>query len=298
MPTSPLQKFSRTALLICLLVMLALCAAGCAGSNSGGNPDQQAPTVHTAQDDPFADDDAYDYLTRQGEDGQMIVGDDYFDDDDYLDDYGATVIIADPLEPWNRFWFGFNDIFIEYAARPINRGYTFIVPKPARKGIKNFFYNLRAPVRIVNCLLQGKGQEAGVEFSSFFLNTLAGFGGVLDIASQYEPVVTATGEDFGQTLGVWGMGEGVYLVWPFLGPSNVRDTFGTAGNFALTYYTDPITQFGDFDWTVELGITALDTINSLDDILSGYDTFKGIAIDPYTAMRDGYTQLRRGAIAK
>lgn len=232
-------------------------------------------------------------------DGQTVAGDDYFDDDDYLNDYSAIKIIPDPLEPWNRFWFGFNDVFIEYAARPLNKGYTFVVPSPARKGIKNFFHNLSTPVRFVNCLLQGKGQEAGVEFSSFFLNTLAGFGGFLDIASHYKPVVPATGEDLGQTLGAWGIGEGVYLVWPFLGPSNVRDTFGMAGDYVIGYYSNPLKYMDDgFDWTTTLALGALNVVNSLDDILKAYDTFKGIAIDPYTSMRDGFTQFRRGAVAK
>lgn len=284
--------------LITLLLCFSLLLGGCAGQNSSSPKAPQGGLASApAEDDPFKEDDAYDYLTKDASAGQTVVGEDYFDDD-YLEDYSAQVIIPDPLEPWNRFWFKFNDIFIEYAARPISKGYTFITPAPARRGLKNFFYNLRAPVRVINCLLQGKGQEAGVEFSRFFLNTIAGFGGFMDVAKQYKTVVPATGEDFGQTLGRWGLGEGVYLVWPFLGPSNVRETFGSAGNYLMGYYTNPIKQFGDFDWTLELGISAVEVINGLDDTLKAYDTIKGMAVDPYTAMRDGYTQLRRSAIAK
>lgn len=287
-----LRQNSSLALLLCC----ALLFGGCAGQNAD---DAQRPAGQaSAADDPFSEDNAYDYLTQESPDGQTIVGDDYFGDDDYLNDYSAKVVIYDPIEPWNRFWFAFNDVMIEYAARPLSKGYEFVTPAVARKGIKNFFYNLRAPVRIVNCLLQGKGMEAGVEFSSFFMNTIFGFAGTVDIASNYKPVVPATGEDFGQTLGVWGVGEGIYLVWPFLGPSNVRDTLGVTGDYFLKYYTDPIQQFGDLDWEVELGIAALEVVNNLGDTLKAYDTLKGMAIDPYIAMRDGWTQLRRSDIAK
>lgn len=294
MPMLPLPRPKSS---LVLLLSCALVFGGCASKapNSQPSPAAEAAAAEVIQDDPFADDNDDDYLTGSGAGG--VVGDDYFDDD-YLDDYSAQVIIPDPLEPWNRFWFKFNDVFLEYAARPLNKGYMFVTPAVARKGLKNFFYNLRAPVRMINCLLQGKGQEAGVEFSSFMMNTVFGFGGLVDMAAQYKPVVPATNEDFGQTLGVWGVGEGVYLVWPFIGPSNVRDSVGTVGNYFMGYYTDPITQFGDFDWRVEIGITVLDNINNLDSLLKTYDNFKSIAIDPYTAMRDGYTQLRRNEIAK
>lgn len=292
----PISQHRRPSFSIALLLCCALAFSGCAGNNAGS---QQRSSVQdaAAENDPFSEDDAYDYLTRQSPEGQTVVGDDYFDDDDYLNDYSAKVIIPDPLEPWNRFWFKFNDIMIEYAARPINKGYTFVTPAVARKGIGNFFHNLRAPVRIINCLLQGKGQEAGVEFSSFFMNTFFGFAGTMDLASNYNTVVPATGEDFGQTLGAWGLGEGIYLVWPVLGPSNVRETFGVAGEFAMKYYLNPI-NYADLDWKTDLGVIAVEVVNSLDDTLKAYDTLKGMAIDPYTAMRDGWTQLRRGAIAK
>lgn len=294
MPMQPLKTL-KLLTLFCFLLLFT----GCAGQNEkyqDGAPDANIAASGTS-DDPFSEDDAYDYLTEENIEGQTIVGDDYFDDDEYLNEYSKQVIISDPIEPWNRFWFTFNDVLIEYGARPLNTAYEFVTPAVARKGLKNFFYNLRAPVRIINCLLQGKGQEAGVEFSSFFLNTIGGFGGFIDIASQYKPVVPATNEDFGQTLGVWGMGEGIYLVWPIIGPSNVRDTFGKAGNIAMGYYTNPFV-YSDLDWTVELGLLGLEIVNELSDTLRAYDTLKDISIDPYTAMRDGYTQLRRSAIAK
>ena len=281
-----------------LLLACTVLLGECGGSNSAVSP-SGVSAGDIGADDQFAGDDALDYLTAADSEGQTIVSDDYFDDDDYLNDYSTQRIILDPLEPWNRFWFGFNDIFLEYVGRPVSKGYNVVVPTPAREGIKNFFHNLGAPVRIANSLFQGKGQKAGVEFSSFFLNTIAGFGGVLDIASQYEPIVPATDEDLGQTLGVWGLGEGIYLVWPLLGPSNVRDTVGMVGDYAIAYYTNPIKYMNDdFGLTTELALSALNIANSLGDILTAYDTFKDIAVDPYSSMRDGMTQLRRSAIAK
>lgn len=262
---------------VVILICCSLVFGGCAASSPAAAPVEQPVSA---------------------EDGQSVVDDDYFDDDDYLDDYSASVVIWDPLEPVNRFWFNFNDIILEYAAKPVSKAYNFVVPETGRKGLKNFFYNLRAPVRFINCLLQGEGQKAGIEFSSFFMNTIFGFGGFVDMASQYKPAGIDTNEDLGQTFGKWGMGEGLYLVWPFLGPSNVRDSLGGVGDYFMGYYTNPITQFGDFNWTVEVGISAVNALNSLGDIIKAYDAFKEIAVDPYSSMRDGITQLRRGNIAK
>lgn len=214
------------------------------------------------------------------------------DDDEYLDSTGFDQVIADPLEPWNRFWFGFNDVVIEYVGRPVYKGYAFVTPSFMRQGVSNFFNNLAFPVRFVNCLLQGKGTEAGVEFSSFIMNTMAGVG-FFDVASHYEKAAYPDDEDSGQTLGVWGMGEGVYLVWPLLGPSNVRDTLG----MGMDYFMRPGTYLIDDFW-VGAGVTAFSVINDFDKTLDAYDTMKGMAVEPYTAIRDGWTQFRRAKIAK
>lgn len=296
----PLYAPKNLSFRVLLLLVLSLALSACSGKNAEAPEAQPKTTARSAPaDDPFAEDDAMDYLAGGGPNGSNVVGDDYFDDDQHLDDYAPQSLVADPLEGWNRFWFSFNDVFIEYAARPVSKAYDFVMPEFLQTGFKNFFRNLRAPVRMANCLLQGKGQKAGVEFSSFFLNTLAGFGGFFDVAAELEPVVPRSNEDFGQTLGVWGMGEGIYLVLPFAGPSNARDLVGAGGDYLIGRYSNPITIiFDDLDWRVDLGISALAVFNSLGDILSAYDTVKGIAVDPYSAMRDGMTQLRRNAIAQ
>lgn len=211
-------------------------------------------------------------------------------ENEYLDAAGS--LIPDPLEPWNRAVYTFNDALIEYAARPAYKGYAYVTPKFMRTGIKNFFHNLSFPVRFVNNLLQGRGRAAGVEMSRFILNTTAGLGGLFDVAQYHEPVVPVEDEDFGQTLGVWGVGEGCYIIWPLLGPSTIRDSVGMAGDYFLT----PTTYIQP--WELGFGIKAGQVFNGLDDVLDLYDTLKGSAVEPYTSMRDAYVQYRRAKLDK
>ena len=119
-----------------------------------------------------------------------------------------------------------------------------MVPEFARAGVKNFFHNLKAPIRILSNLLQGKGMAAGVEASRFVMNTAFGFGGLMNPAKNSKPIVETDDEDLGQTLGTWGMGEGFYIVWPILGPSTVRDTVGFVGDSFLDapHLSGPLVQ--------------------------------------------------------
>lgn len=214
------------------------------------------------------------------------------DDDDYLNNVGQQQLVADPIEPWNRLMFRFNDSFLDYVARPVSRGYAYVTPQFMRTGLKNFFHNLAFPGRFVNNLLQGRGRAAGVEMSRFVLNTTAGLGGLFDVAKRHKPIVEVEDEDFGQTLGVWGVGEGFYVVWPFIGPSTVRDSVGKVGE----YFLDPVTYVKP--WEAAAGAQALRTINDLDDILDLYDSLNRTAIEPYSSMRDAYIQYRRAKISK
>ena len=212
-------------------------------------------------------------------------------DDTYLDEV-AIVPVNDPLEGWNRAVFGFNDAVLDYVARPLHDGYKAVTPDFMRTGISNFFHNLMFPVRFTNNILQGRFKGAGVEMSRFVLNSTAGLGGFIDVAQHKKPIVPVEDEDFGQTLGVWGFGEGIYIVWPVLGPSTARDSFGMAGDYFLspTTYVKP----DGLSW----GLTALRTFNDLDATLDAYDSMKGLAVEPYTAVRDGYIQFRKAQIAK
>lgn len=212
------------------------------------------------------------------------------DDEDYLEAVGQ--IVPDPIEGWNRAMFTFNDAVIEYVARPAYKGYEFVTPSFMRTGIKNFFHNAAFPVRFVNNLLQGRGRAAGVEMSRFILNTTAGLGGLIDVAKHHRPIVPVEDEDLGQTFGVWGVGEGFYIVWPLLGPSTARDTVGLGGD----YFLSPLTYIKP--WEVSLGARAVNVFNDLDDVLDLYDQLKSAAIEPYSSVRDAYVQYRRAQIAK
>lgn len=208
-----------------------------------------------------------------------------------LDDYdtGPQQAIADPLEPWNRFWFHFNDIFYLYIARPLYRGYDFVMPDEFQSGLKNFLSNLLFPVRFVNALLQGRVQAAGVEFGRFIVNSTVGFGGFIDAAKGRKTVVSVDpiGEDLGQTLGYWGMGEGFYLVWPIIGPSSARDSVGLAGDAFLN------PSFYLSSWQLSAAINGTLRFNSLGDILPTYEDVKGAAVDPYVGMREAYATFRQ-----
>ena len=212
------------------------------------------------------------------------------EDDDYLESHGH--VVADPLEPWNRAVFKFNDAVLDYVARPAYKGYAYVTPKFMRTGIKNFFHNLSFPVRFVNNLLQGKGKAAGVEMSRFVLNTTGGLGGFFDVAKGKETIVPVEDEDMGQTFGVWGVGEGFYIVWPLLGPSSARDSVGRVGD----YFLEPLNYVQPSE--LSLGLSAAKTFNELDDVLDLYDDLKRAAIEPYSSVRDAYVQYRRAKIAK
>lgn len=212
-----------------------------------------------------------------------------------LDDYDTEPVasIADPLEPWNRFWFGFNDIFYIHVAQPLYRGWSYIVPEKLRSGMSNLFYNTLFPTRFVNSLLQFRFMEAGVEFSRFMMNVMStgGLGNPARTKKTIVPVDSA-GEDFGQTLGRWGMGPGFYIVWPFIGPSSLRDTVGRIGDI----FTDPIYYVQP--WTLSYGSALGLRFNDVGEVLPAYTDLRSIAVDPYIAMREAYASMRRAQVLR
>lgn len=211
------------------------------------------------------------------------------DEVDELDDYGdhESASVYDPFEGWNRFWFRFNDKFYLYVADPVYRGWQAITPHQLRTGLKNFFHNILFPVRFVNNLLQFKFKAAGVEFGRFMMNTMcsAGFADPASTKKTIVPVDSA-GEDFGQTLGAWGLGHGPYLVWPFIGPSSLRETLGRIGDLFAEpfFYVQPW-------WAASAGSMSL-RFNALDEVLPLYHDLTGAALDPYIAMREAYINYR------
>ncbi len=198
--------------------------------------------------------------------------------------------IADPLEPLNRAFFHFNDKLYFWLLKPAAIGYRTLAPEPFRVGVRNAFYNLGFPVRFVNCLLQGKLDAAGNEFARFFTNSTVGLGGLIDVAGN-KLELKRVDEDLGQSLGTYGAGPGFYINWPFLGPSSLRDSAGKFGDAFL----DPL-YYLDLDTSYRVGAKAMEIVNHTSLTLGDYEDFKRAAIDPYTAMRDAYHQMRRAKI--
>ncbi|MDO8784944.1 MAG: VacJ family lipoprotein, partial [Syntrophales bacterium] len=141
-----------------------------------------------------------------------------------------TETIPDPLKPFNHLMFRFNDKLYFYVLKPIARGYKAVLPEKVRLSVRNALSNIATPVRFINCTLQGKLKSAGTELARFLVNTTWGVLGLFDPAKNYLHL-EKTPEDFGQTLGKYGIKEGFYVVWPFWGPSNLRDTIGMTGDF-------------------------------------------------------------------
>jgi phospholipid-binding lipoprotein MlaA len=197
-------------------------------------------------------------------------------------------LVADPLEPVNRFIFGVNDVVFSLL-QPVRKVYVKTVPKPARLGIRNFFHNLTTPVRIVNCILQGKNPQADVELQRFAINTTVGLLGFGDPAYARWGLKSSE-EDLGQTLAVYGLGDGFYLVWPLLGPSTLRNSVGMVGDMFLdpVMYVEPE--------MLAFGISAVGTANEMSFRLGDYESLKAATVDPYVAMRDAYIQYRKKQI--
>jgi phospholipid-binding lipoprotein MlaA len=201
----------------------------------------------------------------------------------------------DPFEPVNRAIFTFNDKVDEFAIKPVADGYVWVTPEILRSGIRNFFANIRDPWIGVNNILQGKVEEGLSDFFRFITNSTFGIGGLGDIASDMG--MQKHNEDFGQTLGRWGMGPGPYVVLPILGPSTARDTVGlVADGYAYMPFWVPRTM----DWNHRVawrnGLTILDTINIRANLLGTTSLVEQAALDRYAFVRDAYLQRRRSQV--
>jgi len=216
--------------------------------------------------------------------------DDEYDDDEYADD--DVDLISDPLIQGNTDFYNFNDTMYFWLLKPVSRGYGFIIPEELRMAVRNVFYNIRFPVRFINCLLQGKGKKAQYEFGRFFINTTAGFLGIANVAANY-PHLQPSKEDLGQTFAVWGIGNGAYIMLPFLGPSSVRDGLGRLGDTFL----DPIWWIPVDVWT-SIAIRAGEAVNETSLRIGEYEALKEAALDPYVMIRNAYVQNRNKLIAE
>jgi phospholipid-binding lipoprotein MlaA len=243
-------------------------------------------SLSAAQDLPSSPPETFVLVASSGDASPMVGGADLSEPSEIEE---SEQSVADPLEPANRFFFQVNDKLYFWVLRPIAKGYKGILPEDARIGVRNFLSNLTTPIRLANCLLQAKWKSAGNETFRFVLNSTLGLGGLLDPAKK-ELKIEKTEADFGQTLGIWGLGPAFYIDWPLLGPSNLRDSIGFAGDFFL----DPRTYI--FTKPIFMVIRPIEIINDTSLTLGQYEELKKAALDPYIAVREAYHQYRQSRI--
>lgn len=217
---------------------------------------------------------------------------DLLTDEMEFDEEGTGDGIADPLEPMNRVVFIFNDKLYFWILKPVKTGYAAVVPKDIRICIGNFVNNLATPVVLINTLLQGRWDDAGIVLSRFGVNTVLGVYGFGDPATS-EFDLTPRSADFGQTLGVYGAGEGVYLFWPLFGPSNIRDSIGLVADNLV----QPI-NYLELNSAQRLNYAGGSFLNRLSLGSDVYEEMKKYSLDPYVSAREAYHEYRNARIKR
>lgn len=205
----------------------------------------------------------------------------------------ATQANKDPLEGMNRGIYKFNDVADRYAIKPVASAYKAVAPTPVRKGFNNFFNNLGSITTVLNDLLQLKFANAFTDAGRFIINSTFGLAGFIDVAGM--DGIAQRKEDFGQTLGYWGMTDSAYLVLPLLGPSTVRDTGGLVFD---TVTTDPITYTHNIgEIRLHNQLRAAQLVDRRTELLDAKDIVDNASLDPYAFTRDAYLQRRANLIA-
>jgi phospholipid-binding lipoprotein MlaA len=194
----------------------------------------------------------------------------------------------DPIEGFNRAMFAFNDGLDTVLIKPVAKGYDAVLPAPVRTGVTNFFGNIADLFIGVNNLLQGKPDQALSDFGRVVINSTIGILGLFVVAT--EAGLEKHEEDFGQTFGRWGVGDGAYVVIPFFGPRTVRDTVG----LVLDVKADPVANLSDV--ATRNSLLALRVIDNRADLLPADKVIEEAALDKYSYIRDGYLQRRRNLI--
>ena len=210
------------------------------------------------------------------------------------DDFETSQVedeIYDPIEPINRAIFSFNNVADRIVLEPISKGYREL-PSPVQSGISNFLSNLRAPLVVINQILQGQIENAAQSTGRFVVNSTVGVFGLIDVAEKIG--MEEKEEDFGQTLATWGVGDGFYIVLPLFGPSNLRDTTG----MVMTMMTDPINAYAVSEgegWIVPMR-TAVNAVDQRSKIIDEVNALRDNSVDYYAAVRSSYYQNRNAAI--
>jgi phospholipid-binding lipoprotein MlaA len=219
------------------------------------------------------------------------------------DDFTNTPVqkVNDPLQGFNREIFRINNTLYKYALRPLAHGYAAVVPTPVRTGITNIFDNAQYPVRFINCVLEGKIKRSAQETGKFLVNSTVGLGGWMRPSEHMSAIANVPAADFGQTLSVWGLSTGPYLVVPVLGPSDCRDLVGYAGDFVmypLNWHAIGLIHHAFISNTINLSLGAARFVNGLPKAVDTYDQITSAAVDPYIAVRDGFLTLRAAQVKK
>ncbi|MFQ5544121.1 MAG: VacJ family lipoprotein, partial [Nitrospiria bacterium] len=238
--------------------------------NEADNQTQSSDTVPDSPVENFEEDDDF---------GEF---EDEFEDTD-------TIKVFDPLSGYNRLVTRFNDKFYDWLIKPSSTGYNFIVPKKGRIAVRRFFNNVFFPVRFANNFLQLKYHEAAIETARFIINSTVGILGFFDPAEDWLNLKPHP-EDFGQTLGFYGVGSGFHIVIPILGPSNLRDVLGVMPDVFVT----PIAYFSEPE--IAFSVEAYRQLNDTSLTLGEYESIRKDALDLYTFMRDAYEQKRNKEI--
>lgn len=194
----------------------------------------------------------------------------------------------DPVEGFNRAMFGINEGIDTVVVKPVAQGYDAVAPSPVRTGVSNFFSNIGDVLIAVNNLLQGKPDQAVSDFGRFVMNSSVGLLGFIDVAS--EAGIEKHDEDFGQTFGHWGVGEGAYVFVPFFGPRTARDTVG----LVFDVYADPVTNIKHVP--TRNTAVAVRAISNRADLLPADKVIEEAALDKYAYIRDAYLQRRRNQV--
>ncbi|MDA8079497.1 MAG: VacJ family lipoprotein [Nitrospiraceae bacterium] len=198
--------------------------------------------------------------------------------------------IPDPLEPWNRVMFTFNDRLYFWVMKPVANGYNFFVPEWGRIRVRNAVSNIAMPVRFANSILQLKFHAAIAELGRFVVNSTGGIGGMFEIVKP-NPEIGTGDKDLGQTLGKYGIPSGFYIIWPVLGPSSFRDSVGLAGD----YFVTPESYITPFIWD-GLAVRSYERVNDTSLRIGDYEDFKEASVEPYAAMRDAYHEYRKSKV--
>lgn len=201
--------------------------------------------------------------------------------------------VHDPYEGWNRRVFAFNEVVDKATLEPAAKAYRAVTPRIARTGVRNVLSNLGAPVVFVNDVLQGNPDRAGTTFSRFAVNSTFGIAGIFDVAAASG--LEGHREDFGQTLAVWGVDSGPFLVLPIAGPSNARDLVGTGVDVAINPLTWTVIEDENTDRTVDITRGALGALSARESLIETFDTLREQP-EPYIAYRRAYSAQRDAAI--